>query len=185
LIIGFVVLGTIISGLSGGSKEASRPDVVYNLVATASGIDENNIKLTGTTNLPDDSLLNVIVERIFVWQGESESRSFRIATSSTTVKNGAYDVQIKVDDKKFLDFQKVSSEVISNLDNNVRVTVTFDPTADNQPASIVKIVGAKGEKLESSPQKDVFGSLTNDPINHLNVELKTALPFPYSDQLPR
>jgi len=46
-----------------------------------------------------------------------------------------------------------------------------------------EVIGAKGEKLKNSPQKSVFGSLTDNPINHLKFELRTKLIFPYKKEL--
>jgi hypothetical protein len=161
------------------------PAIVYNLSAGASGISTDTLDVAGTTNLPNGALLSVVVERIFVSRGESEERFYRIATTSTSVKDGKFSIQVKVNDKSFLNFEKASGDVISSLDNNVQVTVTFDPKASNQPSAVVSSVGSNGEKLESSPQKTVFGSLTKNPVNQLSVEIKTPLSFPYSDQLPK
>lgn len=184
LLIGFV--GALTDGGTDTKNDTkkSEPQVTYTLDAESKAVDTKTLEVNGTTNIPNGSMLGVVVERISVAKGESEERFFRVATTTATVKDGKYDVQTSVDDQKFLAFEKASGPVES-VDGNVQVTVTFDPQAENQPQAVIDAVGKSGEKLESSPQKKVFGSLTKTPVNQLEVMLKTVLAFPYTDQLPR
>ncbi len=161
------------------------PEIIYNLTASANAVSKSVIEITGTSNLPDGALLNIIAERRFISRGESEERSFRTATSSVSISSGAFSIQITIDDGKFLTYVTKTNEKVSTVNNNISLEVIFDPKAENQPSRIVSIVGANGEKLENSSQKYVFGSLTKTPVNRLHVEMETLLPFPYSDQLPQ
>lgn len=161
------------------------PEIIYNLSANANAVSGSIIEISGTSNLPDKALLNIIAERRFVWQGESEERSFRVATSTVSINNGVFNIQLTIDDNKILTYLVKTNEAVSSVNNNIHLEVIFDPQAENQPSQIVSVVGANGEKLENSPQKDVFGSLTKNPVNRLNVEMETLLPFLYPDQLPR
>ncbi len=170
-------------------KKAESEKVTYTLTAKADVMGQDTLNVSGNTNLPSGAALSVVIERIFAFSDESEERFYRVVTTNTTVQDGKYDIQVTVNDKKFLEMAQAYSQgsagvTIKSLDKNVQVTVTFDPQA-NQPQAVVNAVGKSGEKLANSPQKDVFGSLTSQPVNHLAVTLKTPLGFPYTDQLPQ
>lgn len=167
-------------------KEQPKAEVtIYELKAEANATSKDTVEVKGTSNLPDGSIVSVVINRISIWQGEDEERFFRAGFANVTVKDKKFSTSITVDDKKFLEFEKVSGEFIKELNENVEVVFNFDPSSELQPKSVVEIIGAKGEKLENSPQKDVFGSLTSNPINQLEVEIRTKLPFPYTKELPK
>lgn len=193
IIIGLVLLSVIIVATNGNSTQdaqssteaSSASQTVYTLATEAKALNQDTLEVSGITNLPNDALLSIKVERSFIWEGEEAERFFNVANATAIVKDGNYSIGVKIDDKKFLNFQLTSGEPIKELKENVRVTVTFSPKAENQSQAVVSAVGANGEKLESSPQKDVFGSATANPVNRLVVEVEVPLAFPYEDQLPR
>ncbi len=161
------------------------PVIIYNITSSATAISGSVIEITGTSNLSDGALLNIIAERRFIWRGESEERSFRAATSSVSLNGGVFNIQLTINDNSLLTYLVKSNEAVSSVNNYVHLEVIFDPKAENQPSKIVSAVGTNGEKLGSSLQKYVFGSLTKNPVNRLHVEMETLLPFTYSDQLPQ
>lgn len=170
------------------TEEPKEEISTYELKAEATAVSGDTVEVKGISNLPDGSVLEVSVERISIWVGEDEERFYlggQIGDPFTTVKNGAYSTRIKIDDRKFLEFEKASGEFIKEMRDDVQIQVSFDPSSEKQPKNVVNAVGSKGEKLENSPQKSVFGSLTDNPINHLEVELRTRLVFPYKDELPK
>lgn len=167
------------------ATKPAEPEIIYNLTANANVINESIVGISGTSNLPNGALLNITAERLFMWRGESEEKYYRVATSTTSINNGAFDIQLTIDDSKLLTYLIKSNEGVSSVNNNIHLEVIFYPKADNQPAEIINVVGTNGEKLATSPQKDVFGSLTKTPVNRMHVEINTLLPFPYSGQLPQ
>ena len=118
-----------------------------------------------------------------IWKGENIERFYTVATDAAVVDNATYKIELTIDDRDFLEFQEVSGEIIKELNENVEVSVVFRP--NKQQKNVVDIIGSKGQKLDSSPQKEVFGSATSNPINTLNIEFRTRLPFPFMNELPK
>jgi len=166
-------------------KQLKEEVSIYELKVEASATNSDMIEVKGTSNLPDGSIISVIINRISIWQGENEERFFRIGFANLKVQNKKFSAAIPVDDKKFLEFEKISGEFIKELNENVEVVVNFDPSSELQSKDVVEVIGKKGEKLEGSPQKSIFGSLTDNPVNQLEVKLRTNLIFPYKSELPK
>jgi len=168
-----------------GKKQAEqnleKPAVTYTLSADAKAIGISEVEVSGKTNLPDGAVIEISAVRIFTFLGETDTRSGLAGRgfSLTPVSSGKFNVNIKLDDKKFLEDIKISGEKIQ-LEPNIGVEVVFNPK-QNQNANVIKAIGENGEFLESSPNKEVFGSKTDNPYNTLEVELKTPLAFPYQN----
>lgn len=163
--------------------KAANENIVYTLSAEGKSVSKDRIEISGTTNLPDGSLLDIGVDRISISVGKDEEEFFSVGADYSTVKNGNYKIELTTNDKKFLDFEKASDDQIKKLYDEVEISVLFDPSSKKQPQSVVGIVGQNGEKLESSPNKKVFGSLTSNPVNELIVKNRVKSPFPYINEL--
>lgn len=200
LIVVIFIVVTIINATTGNGKSTNgnqpaqqktdKKSITYTLSAKADATGQDMLYVNGATNLPNGAIFNIDVKRIIVFSDETEKRFYDVADKKTTAKKGNYNAQVKVNDKKLLDFaqsisQGTAGHVITKLDSKVQVTVTFNPKQQGQPQNVVKAVGKSGENLANSPQKSVFGSLTEHPVNQLEVLLKTPLEFPYSSQLPK
>lgn len=166
-------------------SKASSPTDILELAAEADGAGSDSITISGTTNLPDGALLNIHADRVSTWVSESVERFFTVGIGSASVESGTFEAEVALDDRSFVDFEKVSGEVISRLDARVEVTVTFDPSNSMQPDDVVtQVGGARGSFLASSEQLSVFGSETDSPINQLEVVFREEVPFAYLDELP-
>ena len=130
----------IIAALSSGGKrqtpkqsaqtaqtvQPTKPEnelIVYEIKAEAKAINSNTIAVSGETNLPDGSVISVVINRISIWHGEDEERFFRVGFANLKVQNKKFSGEISVDDKKFLEFEKVSGEFIKELNDNVEVVI--------------------------------------------------------------
>jgi len=166
-----------------GKKQAGenleKPAVTYILSANAKTIGASEVGVSGETNLPEGSVLEITGVRLFTFEGEkSERYSYPEGGYATlSVKNGKYQGSIKLDDKKFLDFWINSSEPV-RLSPDINISVVFTPK-ENQTDEILKIVGTNGEHFANSPNKEVIGSATDHPYNTLEVEMEIPLSFPY------
>lgn len=197
--IGIIALIIIISIFSdSGDKTTSVEDsvpvseqiqketenIVYQLSGEGKSISNDKIMVEGKTNLPDGSILEINVDRVSIWKGEDVERFFTVASSNTVVNNGVYKTEINIDDLKFLKFEKISGEIIKEVNKNVEVSVIFNPST-KQPQNVTNIIGNKGKKLNSSPQKKVFGSATPNPVNRLVIDFRVEIPFPFMGELPK
>jgi len=166
----------------------TQPDkTIYTIDAKAIAITKDVIEVQGTTNLPDYSNLRISANRIAIFFGEDEERFYLVGVSNTQVKNGKFITKVEIDDKKYLEFLKVSGEIVKKLDPNIEITIIFDPEPryQGEDSNVVAVIGSKGEMLENSPQKKVYGSLTPEPRNILEFKIRTQLKFPFTEQLPK
>lgn len=169
-----------------------KEDVVYRLEGQAKAKLPDTVQVSGSTNLPNGSMIEVVVNRIYTYHGEDEEQTGFVGVAETTVRNGQYDASVMVDDKEFLDIQKVSGFFIKNFNENVEVVISFRPIKA-QSSDVLKIVGPNGEKLASSPQKQIIKVLPelDSPVkelisqNILEIKSRIKLPFPYTDELPK
>jgi len=68
-------------------KEQPSEEVsVYELKVEASATSGDTIEVKGTSNLPDGSIVSVVINRISIWQGEDEERFFRNGFANLKVK---------------------------------------------------------------------------------------------------
>jgi hypothetical protein len=164
-------------------NQKNTENIIYELSGEAESISSNKIVVEGKTNLPNNSILDIVISRISIWEGENMERFFIVASDDAIVNNGNYRIELTIDDREFLEFEKVSDEIIKELNENVEVSVVFYP--NKQPKNVVDMVGSNGQKLNSSPQKKVFGSATSNPANTLDIEFRTKLSFPFMNELPK
>ncbi|HEC32789.1 MAG TPA: hypothetical protein ENI63_00835 [Candidatus Kaiserbacteria bacterium] len=198
--VGIIIIIVIIS-ISSDSKDKTTPvqnnipirseqnqkdtkNTIYQLSGSGKSVSDNKITVEGKTNLPDGSILEISVDRVSVWKGEDMERFFTVASSDTVVNNGVYKTEINIDDRKLLEFEKNSGEIIKEMNKDVEVSIIFNPSI-KQPQNVINIIGNKGQRLESSSQKKVFGSATPNPVNRLDINFRVEAPFPFMNELPK
>ncbi len=159
-------------------------NIIYQISGKGKSISDSKIVVEGKTNLPNGSVLEIKVDRVSIWKGEDMERFFTVASSDIVVNNGTYKTEINIDDRKFLEFEKISGEIIKEVNENVEVSVIFNPST-KQPQNVTNIIGSNGQKLNSSPQKKVFGSATPNPVNRLDIDFRVEMQFLFMDELPK
>jgi hypothetical protein len=157
-------------------------EVIYELDAWAN-VENDNIRIVGKTNLPDNSALEVSAHRMFTFFSESDLRNGLVGRGyeNVTVFDGRYETVLTLDDRKFLEYIQATGEKIS-LEPNIKIKVVFNPK-QNQSSEVLSIVGKNGEKLESSSNVKILGSLTDSPYNTLEFITETPFEFPFKDVL--
>jgi hypothetical protein len=186
LALGVVGCGGTHSTSGPTTLTATPPAAPYkiNLHARASGV--RVIRVTGTTNLPDRAVLVLSASRAFRNAYEHDVRAVNAAGAHVTVSDGRFSGVLRLNERLLLlgiAGGKVDPTMgpVAKVDSAVTVCVDFETGKDNagktnQPdPSVRSAVGEFGERLRNSPQRTVFGSLTPNPENWLEVERRVAL----------
>lgn len=169
------------------------------LTARATTIEPSTIHLEGELGVPDGALLTVQLFRAVRWEMiADEPSSVQVGNAGVRVAAGRFSHDFVVDDQRIIDTQEAEMMVppedrlnglILELSSVVVVCVELRTGTENgksiQPRDVVAAVGRKGERLATSPQKVVFGSLTDDPSNYLKTEVAVTSPSPALSQLTR
>lgn len=170
------------------------------LSARATVTEPNTIHLEGELPLPDGALLTVRLLRVVRWEllMEDEPSGILVGNAGVRLSDGRFSHDFVVDDQLIIDVQKAEMRVppedrlnglIKELSNVVMVCVELRTHAEKgksiQPPSVVAAIGPKGERLATSPQKAVFGSLTDDPSNYLKTEIAVTKPSAAIGELTR
>lgn len=154
--------------------------IVYTLNADAV-VTNNTIKVSGTSNLPNGTILDVTANRMVVFKGESEERGTLEGrgTSKASVFNGAFTTNVSLINSSFANWLNSAGDEVSKVSSNVTVKVTLDPKRVNpaQNSDVLTAIGSNGEQLASSPNKKVVGERTNTPTNQLETTLTVSLPY--------
>ena len=155
-------------------------EIVYTLDPTAVVDTDGGIKVDGVTNLPDGALLDVAVNRVFTFEGETDLRTSLEGrgVEMVSVLDGKFNAKVTIDDEAFKNSLNWIGERVV-VDKNVQVVVIFDPTRQNlaQKDEVLLVIGKRGEKLEGSAQKIVIGEKTESPFNQLEVQLNILYPI--------
>lgn len=155
-------------------------EATYTLDANAE-VNGKRIKVTGTSNLPNGTILDVIANRMVIFKGESEERGTLEGRgiSKASVFNGAFTTNVSLVDSSFTTWLNSAGDEVSKVSPSVTVKVVLDPKRSNpaQDSEVLKAIGINGEQLASSPNKKVIGERTNTPTNQLETSLTVSLPY--------
>ena len=112
---------------------------------------EEQIIVSGKTNLPDGCVLGVFIERPHWERGDETNYAGLMAFGVATVENGRYEVSLTPDDRRWYDNAITLIELglwtdFERTSDNVTISVIFTPKRD-QPDSVYAIVGNNAENL--------------------------------------
>jgi len=150
------------------------PSTPFSIEVETSAKGRDGIRVTGTTNLPDGSVLGITVSRALRNQDETDVRESPAGDGEVTVQEGAFTLSLTLDETTLpmgVD-EQFPIAVVSPL---VDVCVTFATGVDNAgipyqtDAGVLEAVGPNGERLVNSDQARIFGSLTDHPAHWLEV----------------
>ena len=132
-----------------GSVEAGAAKE-YTLTASAEKKEEQII-VSGKTNLPNGCVLEVFIERPHWERGDDTNYAGLMAFGEATVENGRYEVSLTPDDKGWYDNAITLIEIglwtdFERVSDDVKISVIFTPKR-NQPDSVYAIVGNNAENL--------------------------------------
>ncbi len=163
------------------AQSETKPSYQFEVQATPVG--PSTVSVIGKTNLPDGSVLEVSVNRVFHYRGESSKRSGLDVRGYELVEvaNGEFVVVLTMDDKRFADSVSPGLESVV-LEPNVAVHIDFDPSVD-QPTEITRLFGSLGRDLLSSPDSQILGEKSDNPRVVLEKVIEVPMSFPYMDKL--
>jgi hypothetical protein len=164
------------------------PSTPFSIEVETTAKGRDGIRVTGTTNLPDGSILGVTASRALRNEGETDVRESPAGDGEVTVKDGAFALSLTLDETTLpigVD-EQFPIAVVSPL---VDVCVTFATGVDNEgvphqtDAGVLEAVGPNGERLVNSDQAQVFGSLTDHPAHWLEVPTSVRQRVQVLDQI--
>jgi len=152
------------------------------LITIDTTVDGNTLTISGKTNLPDDSYLAVHVDRLYKCGGETEWNNAGLASHTATVQNGKYsDVAMIYSEKWYDDLSKYFLESgippITEVSDDLSITVIFSPVRFPQSDSVYEIVGRNGERLKGEQVESVEDSSTG---TFYVLKAITTAYFPFS-----
>jgi len=189
----FILIGIVASNTPEGKKsfeaglekgretvEGNENQTVYTLEAKAEVGNDGKILVSGTSNLPNGSLLDVSVNRMVMFNGETEEKATLEGrgVEKASVWDGQFNTTVAPLDSTFSTWLASVGDEVAKVGSNVQVVVTFNPKRA-QPAQkdeVLQVVGSEGENLNTSPQKKVIGDRSDNPWTQLETEL--VVPFP-------
>jgi hypothetical protein len=128
----------------------------YDITLQAKKPSPHRILVTATTNLPDNTLVSVVVSRPYLKQGSESEQLGEIFKKVVPVKNGTIELNDTVVDYKWytalLETRKSASSPsdaftgFKSISPRVKVDVSFS-TADQTVSAVVAKLGQKGEKM--------------------------------------
>lgn len=163
------------------AQSETKPSYQFDVEATPVG--PSTVSVIGKTNLPDGAVLEVSVNRVFHYRGESSKRSGLDVRGYELVEvaNGEFVVVLTMDDNGFADSVSPGLESVV-LEPNVAVHIDFDPST-SQPYELSQKFGVRGRELLASPDAQVIGEKSDNPRVVLEKVVEIPMSFPYMDQL--
>ncbi len=166
------------------------PGVVYTIDIEAEAVGRAAVRLIGTTNLPDGSVISLSGTRAHHDRGEGDIRGAPAARDDVTVTAGAFSGTLALDESVLLIFVGTTpvDDVIDIIDRDLTVCAEFQTGTDidglqRQPESVVAIVGPNGEAVAGSPQAILFGSATDHPSHWLEAVIDVPIESPVLAEL--
>ena len=143
-----LLLALIICAFAGCVEAGAAKE--YTLTALAEKREEQII-VSGKTNLPDGCVLGVFIERPHWERGDDTNYTGLMAFGVATVENGRYDVSLTPDDKGWYDNAITLIELglwtdFERVSDDVTISVIFTPKRD-QSESVYAIMGKNAENL--------------------------------------
>ena len=153
---------------SGREKEdvpnaSPSPAAPFTLALTASA-GGDKVTVHGTTNLPDGTLVTVLLARNVRFKGE-DPRAFHAGGDGVSVKGGKFesDIQLKEDLLRTtvtLPPGQTGFGPLESISNTLSVCAQVRPNDESekpQPKGVQEALGNKGANLKSSPEATKFG----------------------------
>ena len=160
----------------------SAPDV-FTLAVSATPSGPSSIAVQGITNLPDGAKITLLVSRALRLQGESDTRSTRVAGGATTVAGGTFSATLPIEDDDLL-FLADPMQPVEALSSDVLVCAQFRTGEGDdgpiQPGDVSEVVGERGQNLRSSPNMSLFGSGLPEAEQEFWLEASTTVSQPPS-----
>lgn len=135
-------------------EELNTPTQELWILDVSHSIEKNKLTLTGITNLPQDSILQINIIRKYRDVGDYSEYFGEIVSQEVIVSNNEFTANIILNDApwfsrvKELDaLRNISFEWISD---NIQTNIVFDPSYVSQPVEVKLKVGGKGEQLSGS-----------------------------------
>lgn len=180
---------TIAPTIAAGTTSPT-PGAIYSLQIEGRVSDRASVSVTGTTNLPDQAVIELSASRAMHNAGEDDIRAVSAAHEPVTVGGGQFSGTLTLDESALLIFVGTGpgEDTIDTIDSDLTVCAQFQTGTSLggeqiQPPSVIAIVGPYGEALATSPQVYVFGSATDNPSNWLEVMIDVPLKSPVLDEL--
>ena len=163
-----IMLALVGCSASGSEKEDvpnASPSLAgpFTLTLTASA-GRDKVTVHGTTNLPDGTLVTVLLSRNVRFKGE-DPRAFHAGGDGVSVKGGKFesDIQLKEDMLRTtvtLASDQTSFGPLESISNTISACAQVRPNDESetpQPENVQKALGDKGANLKSSPEATKFG----------------------------
>lgn len=166
----------------------SLPDVPFTIDASARAAGTDRVRVTGTTNLPAGSVIEIAASRALRNGGETDLRESPAGKATVTLDGDSFSMTLAIDEST-LPLGVDEQFPIAVVSNQLDICVVFATGVDQdgqprQPAAAVReMVGPSGERLANSPRVDVFGSATEHPAKWLEVQTTVRLPPLVLDQI--
>lgn len=182
---------TPVTSPTGTAVSSATPGVVYTIEVEGEAVGRAAVRVAGTTNLPDGSVISLSGSRAHHDRGEDDIRGASAARDDVTVTAGAFSGTLALDESDLLIFVGTTpvDDVIDIIDRDLTLCAEFqtgtDITSDlpRQPESVVAIVGPNGEAIAGSPQATVFGSATDHPSYWLEAIIDVPIESPVLAEL--
>lgn len=143
------------------------------------------LKVSGTTNLPDGSALDIVATRPYTTLEDNQNYEGTLGSLKTTVQKGGYSVVFEFSDKKWYDpianyYKLLNREAklnqgraynFKNISDDIKIEASFSPKDQNE--NVLAIVGKNGEKLNGP---DLYKN-KKDGFHLLKITTSLIIPF--------
>jgi hypothetical protein len=144
--------------------------------------DKRKVKIIVNTNFPDGTNLLLSIGRIHFLKSKKEAYSGDIFNNNFSVEQGKIETTVEIKDSEWYnEHQRLVKDLpndispISKISDNITIDVLYTSAA-NQPANVIKILGAKGEFVAGNGVEKNEGG-TIGLLTTLRVSKELNMPF--------
>lgn len=174
---GLALAGLVTAGCSSdGAAPPDPPEGGYFLVFEAEPGAAGELEVTGTTNLPDHTEVDLSATRSSIEDGESTARGTSAARETATVAGGTFSMAVTLDEGDLL-AAITPGHAVETISPVVAVCVVVKTGTDSTTGSnrqpdegVREALGESGKQLEGAMGAFVVGELTDKPATWLGVK---------------
>ena len=130
------------------SQKQGQNQTTYTIAPKAEVGSSEKIKVSGTSNLPNGSLLDVTAQRQVVLKGETEAGATLqgMGIAKASVWDGNFTTTTEPLDDRFSSWLEAVGDEVTSVGPNVLITVSFNPKREEpaQKDEVLAVVGTNG-----------------------------------------
>lgn len=144
-------------------------------------LNGNTLELTGSTNLPEGSIISLSVDRKHHNIGDKDIHVGELGSSDVSIAESKFTTTILLNDNTWFNRVKslndIENEKFEWISDKVNLNAMFTPMNRNQPLEVINTVGKRGENLKGEYVEE------DDIISLKTLSRSFEIDYPMNDNL--